>query len=71
MGATASDIPTDTVFSGDQPMDNPGLYQALGSKLMALTSHCEIDPATDTYFQRTLGRSRTPWALFAGFTFTL
>ena len=32
------------------------LYQALGTKLMALTSQAEIDPATDTYFQRALGR---------------
>ena len=47
------------------------LYQALGPKLMALTSHTEIDPATDTYFQRALGGSRTPGALIDGFTFTL
>jgi predicted Zn-dependent protease len=47
------------------------LYDALGSKLMALTSHAEIDPATDTYFQRALGGSRTPGALIDSFTFTL
>jgi predicted Zn-dependent protease len=47
------------------------LYGALGSKLMALTSHTEIDPAVDTYFQRSLGGSRTPGALIEGFTFTL
>ncbi len=47
------------------------LYQALGSKLMGLTTHSEIDPATDTYFQRALGGSRTPGALIDGFTFTL
>ena len=47
------------------------LYQALGSKLVALTSHAEIDPATDTYFQRALGGSRTPGALIDDFTFTL
>ena len=47
------------------------LYQALGPKLVALTSHSEIDPATDTYFQRALGGSRTPGALIDGFTFTL
>lgn len=47
------------------------LYQALGSKLMALTAHCEVDPATDTYFQRALGGSRTPGALIDDFSFTL
>ncbi len=47
------------------------LYQALGSKLVALTSHSEIDPAVDTYFRRSLGGSRTPGALIDGFTFTL
>ena len=47
------------------------LYQALGPKLVALTRHAEIDPATDTYFQRALGGSRTPGALIDGFTFTL
>lgn len=47
------------------------LYGALGSKLMALTSHAEIDPAVDTYFNRSLGGSRTPGALIEGFTFTL
>ena len=47
------------------------LYGALGEKLLALTSHTEIDPAVDTYFQRSLGGSRTPGALIEGFTFTL
>lgn len=47
------------------------LYDAFGSKLMALTSHAEIDPAVDTYFQRALGGSRTPGALIDQFTFTL
>jgi predicted Zn-dependent protease len=47
------------------------LYGALGDKLMALTSHTEIDPAVDTYFNRSLGGSRTPGALIEGFTFTL
>jgi predicted Zn-dependent protease len=47
------------------------LYQALGSKLMALTSHTAVDPATDTYFRRALGGTRTPGALVDAFTFTL
>ena len=47
------------------------LYDALGNKLMALTTHAEIDPAVDTYFQRALGGSRTPGALIDQFTFTL
>ncbi len=47
------------------------LYGALGSKLMALSAQAEIDPATDTYFQRSLGGSRTPGALIDQFTFTL
>jgi predicted Zn-dependent protease len=47
------------------------LYSALGSKLMALTSHAEIDPAVDTYFERALGGARTPGALIDQFTFTL
>jgi len=47
------------------------LYDALGSKLMALTAQAEIDPAVDTYFQRALGGSRTPGALIDQFTFTL
>lgn len=47
------------------------LYGALGSQLLALTSHTEIDPAVDTYFHRSLGGSRTPGALIEGFTFTL
>jgi predicted Zn-dependent protease len=47
------------------------LYTALGSKLIALTSQAEIDPAVDTYFERALGGSRTPGALIDQFTFTL
>ena len=47
------------------------LYGALGEKLLALTSHTEIDPAVDTYFNRSLGGSRTPGGLIEGFTFTL
>lgn len=47
------------------------LYSALGSKLMALTTEAEIDPAVDTYYHRALGGSRTPGALIDGFTFTL
>jgi predicted Zn-dependent protease len=47
------------------------LYEALGSKLVALTTHTAIDPAVDTYFQRALGGSRTPGALIENFTFTL
>ena len=47
------------------------LYDALGAKLVALTAHAEIDPATGTYFQRWLGGSRTPGALIEDFTFTL
>ncbi len=46
------------------------LYSALGSKLMALTSHAEIDPAVDTYYRRALGGSRTPGALIEDFSFT-
>jgi predicted Zn-dependent protease len=47
------------------------LYDALGDKLLALTTHTAIDPAVDTYFQRALGGSRTPGALIDNFTFTL
>ena len=47
------------------------LYDALGAKLVALTAHAEIDPATGTYDQRSLGGSRTPGALIEDFTFTL
>ena len=47
------------------------LYDALGEKLIALTTHTAIDPAVDTYFQRALGGSRTPGALIDNFTFTL
>ena len=47
------------------------LYDAWGSKLVALTQHTAIVPAVDTYFQRALGGSRTPGALIDNFTFTL
>ena len=47
------------------------LFDALGAKLMALTSHADIDPSTGTYYQRSLGGSRTPGALIDQFTFTL
>lgn len=47
------------------------LYDALGSKLVALTTHTAIDPAVETYYQRALGGSRTPGALIDDFTFTL
>ncbi len=39
------------------------LFDALGSKLLALTDQAEIDPAVDTYFARSLGGSRVPGAL--------
>lgn len=47
------------------------LYDALGPKLMALTTYSEIDPAVETYFHRALGGSRVPGALIDNFTFTL
>ncbi len=47
------------------------LYEALGSKLMALTDWVDIDPACDTYYTRALGGSRVPGALVEGWTFTL
>lgn len=47
------------------------LYDALGTKLLALTSHTAIDPAVETYTRRSLGGSRTPGALIDQFTFTL
>ena len=47
------------------------LYSALGSKLIALSTSAQIQPAVDTYFQRALGGSRTPGALIDAFTFTL
>ena len=47
------------------------LYDALGDKLLALTTHTAIDPAVDTYYHRALGGSRTPGALIDNFTFTL
>ncbi len=47
------------------------LYDALGSKLIALTKLQEIDPAMDTYGGRALGGCRAPGALIDDFTFTL
>ncbi|MBC7620883.1 MAG: hypothetical protein H7293_18175 [Candidatus Saccharibacteria bacterium] len=47
------------------------LYDALGDKLLALTTHTAIDPAVDTYYHCALGGSRTPGALIDNFTFTL
>ncbi len=47
------------------------LYDALGDKLLALTTHTAIDPAVETYYHRALGGSRTPGALIDNFTFTL
>ncbi len=47
------------------------LYDALGDKLLALTTQTAIDPAVDTYYHRALGGSRTPGALIDRFTFTL
>ena len=54
---------------GAVPRDT--LYQALGSKLVALTATAEVDPATGTYSQRALGGARTPGALIDAFRFTL
>ena len=47
------------------------LYDALGSKLLALTDWADIDPACETYYTRALGGSRVPGALVEGWTFTL
>lgn len=47
------------------------LYEALGPKLLALTSHAEIDPSVSTYGGRSLGGRCTPGLLIDGFTFTL
>ncbi len=47
------------------------LYDALGSKLLALTDWADIDPACDTYYTRALGGSRVPGALVERWTFTL
>jgi len=46
------------------------LYDALGDKLLALSTQADIDPATGTYYQRALGGSRVPGALVDRFTFT-
>ena len=47
------------------------LYDALGTKLLALTDSAEIDPASGTYFMRSLGGARVPGALIDAWTFTL
>ena len=47
------------------------LFEALGSKLLALTDWADIDPACDTYYTRALGGSRVPGALIEGWTITL
>jgi predicted Zn-dependent protease len=47
------------------------LYDALGTKLLALTNWADIDPACETYYTRALGGSRVPGALVEGWTFTL
>ncbi|MGI9134978.1 MAG: TldD/PmbA family protein, partial [Rhodoferax sp.] len=47
------------------------LYDALGTKLLALTDWAEIDPASGTYFMRSLGGARVPGALIDAWTFTL
>jgi predicted Zn-dependent protease len=47
------------------------LYQALGEKLVALTSKAEIFPSTSTYYARDVGAQEVPGALIDGFTFTL
>lgn len=48
------------------------LFEALGpQQLLALTQHTEIEPATGTYSQRSLGGMRVPGALVEGFRFTL
>ncbi len=48
------------------------LFEALGpQQLLALTRHTEIEPATGTYSQRSLGGMRVPGALIEGFRFTL
>jgi predicted Zn-dependent protease len=47
------------------------LFEALGSKLLALTDWADINPATETYYLRALGGSRVPGALIDGWTFTL
>lgn len=47
------------------------LFEALGSKLIDLTSTAENDPSIDTYGVRSIGGRRTPGALINDFTFTL
>lgn len=47
------------------------LFDALGSKLIALTREAETSPTTETYFHRNLGGTRSPGALIDNFHFTL
>ncbi|MCF8210761.1 MAG: hypothetical protein K9K38_15370 [Rhodoferax sp.] len=47
------------------------LYDALGTKLLALTDWADLIPACDTYYTRALGGSHVPGALIEGWTFTL
>ena len=47
------------------------LFEALGPKLLALTSRQEIHPETGTYGSRDLGGMKVPGALIEDFTFTL
>jgi predicted Zn-dependent protease len=47
------------------------LYDALGSKLIALTAKAEIDPEVSTYGGHAPGGRRVPGMLIDGFAFTL
>lgn len=47
------------------------LYDALGEKLVALSSKAEVDPSVMTYGARSLGGRKIPGALIRDFTFTL
>ncbi len=47
------------------------MYEALGSKLVGLTSTSEIEPAVGTYDIRSVGGVRVPGMLIDDFTFTL
>lgn len=47
------------------------MYEALGSKLVGLTSKSEIEPSVHTYGLRSVGGVRVPGMLIDDFTFTL
>lgn len=47
------------------------LYDAFGPALRAVTSESQIEPATGTYFARSLGGAKIPGMLIDDFTFTL